>query len=218
MNSKKDEEVRKRRDKATASQLNLYQKTVFVAGVLALFGAIMVSPQLPPLLATGVAAGTLLLFLISKNFKTEKEGKNHYPLAETFPGGGEAFEAEPIFPRADKEIIADPSEVIFEQTNSDAPRESMPPEPEEAIPPPQPLPVQKEDLIPTKEFSIGGVLAQMQERLAMQEGKVPTLEDKRLSLEEKLPDMQETQPKSDPPIDLQTILTIFGEKREKMVQ
>ena len=37
------------------------------------------------------------------------------------------------------------------------------------------------------------------------------------SLIEKLPDMQETQPKSDPPIDLQTILTISGEKREKMV-
>jgi len=75
LNSTKHEEVRKRRAKATTSQLNLCQKTVLVAGVLALFLAIGVSPQLAPLLATGVAAGTLLLFLISKNLKTKKEKK-----------------------------------------------------------------------------------------------------------------------------------------------
>jgi hypothetical protein len=185
-----------------------------VAGVLALFLAIGLSPQLAPLLASGVAAGTLLLFLIFKNLKTKKEGKNNPASQEIFPEGEETSEAEPISSRADGEIIADSPEVISAQTNSDAPRESMPPEPEEAIPPPQPLPVQKEDFIPTKEFSRDGALPQIQERLAMLEEKVLTLEDKLLSLEEKLTDMQETQLKPDPQIDLQTILTNLDEKRK----
>jgi hypothetical protein len=217
LNSKNHEEVRMRRAKATTSQLNLYQKTVLGAGVLALFLAIGASPQLAPLLATGVAAGTLLLILIFKNLKTKKEGKNNHALQETFPEGEETLEAEPISSRADGEIIADSPEVISEQTNSDAPLENMPPEPEEAIPPPQPLPVQKEDLIPPKEFSRGGALVQIQERLAMLEEKVFPLKDKLLSLEKKLTDMQETQLKSDPQIDIQTILTNLDEKREKMV-
>jgi hypothetical protein len=214
LNSKNHEEVRKRRAKATTRQLNLCQKTVLVAGVLALFLAIGLSPQLAPLLASGVAAGTLLLFLIFKNLKTKKEGKNNPSSQEIFPEGEETSEAEPISSRGDGEIIADSSEVISERTNSDVPRESMPPEPEEAIPPTQPLPVQKEDFIPTQEFSRDGALPQIQERLAMLEEKILTLEDKLLSLEEKLPDMQETQLKSDPPIDLQTILTNLDEKRK----
>jgi hypothetical protein len=218
LNSKKHEDVRKRRAKATTCRLNLYQKTVLLAGILTLFLAIGVSPQLAPLLAAGAAAGTLLLFLIFKSLKTKKEGKNNNALQETFPEGEETLEAEPIFSRADGVIVADSPEVISEQKNSDAPHEIMPQESEEAVSPPQPLPVQKEDLIPTEEFSRDGVLAQIQERLAMLEERVPNLEDMLLSLEEKLADMQETQLKSASQIDLQTILTNLDEKDEKMVQ
>ncbi len=77
MNSEKLEEVRKRRAKASPSRLNLYQKTVLVAGVLTLlFLAVGLSLQRAPFLAAGVTGGMLLIFLIFRNLQANKERKN----------------------------------------------------------------------------------------------------------------------------------------------
>ena len=218
MNSKNHEEVRNRRAKASTSRLNLYQKTVLVAGVLALFLALGLNSQGAPFLAAGVPGGTLLVFLILRNLNAKKEGKNKADPQGTFPKGEEALEPDPISSRANGEIIADSPEAQSEQTNSDALQKSIPSAPEEAITTPEILPVEKKDLSSAEVFSGDGVLAQIQEGLATLEDKVTNLEDMILSLEEKLADMQETQLKSAPHIDLQTILTKLDGKHEKIEQ
>jgi len=58
--TKDEEEVRKRRGKASSSRFNAYQKSVFVAGILALFLAIGLSPGMTPILPAGIGGGTLL--------------------------------------------------------------------------------------------------------------------------------------------------------------
>ena len=217
MNSKNQEEVRKRRAKASTSRLNLYQKTVLMAGVLTLFLAIGLSPKLAPFLAAAVAGGTLLLFLVFRNFKTKKEDKTKAAPQETLPEEEEAIQPEELPSGADGKIIADSPDIISEPINSGGLQENVPPEPEEAVSPAQPPTVEKEELSPVQEFSRDGVLAQIQERLAMVEEKVARLEDRVMDLEEKAARYQEGQLNSEPKIDLQTILSHLDEKEGKVV-
>ena len=217
MNSKKPEDVRKRRAKPETSSSNVYQKMILVAGVLTLFLAIGLSPMMAPILAAGIVGGTLLLFLIFKNLKERKEGKTKAAPPETFPGAEEVFEPESISPQVEGRIIANSREVISEQDNSEEIRESIPPEPEKAVTLPETRPVGKEDLSPVKEFSNDGVLAQIQERLAMLEEKVARLKDRMADLEEKAAGSQAGSIKSEPKIDLQTILAHLDEKEGKVV-
>jgi hypothetical protein len=216
LKSKRLEEVRKRRAKASPSRLNLYQKTLLVAGVLTLlFLAVGLSYQLATFLAAGVAGGALLIFLIFKYFKARKERKNRAALQETIPEGEEALEPEPISSRAEAEKIADSPGVISEQINSDALQYSISPEPEGAFPTQEIPPVGKEDLGPSQGFSGDGVLAQIHERPARLEEKVINLEDMLIPLEGKLGKMAEKQ--LDPEADLYTMLTNLDEKQEEIV-
>jgi hypothetical protein len=217
LNSKKHEEVRKRRAKASTSRLNLYQKMVLVAGVLTLFLAIGISPQLAPFLAAGVVGGMLALFLIFKTRRPRREAEAKAEPQEALPAEEESVEPQPIPSMAEGKISDDSADSISEQVNSEGLQESMPPELGEAVTPPQPPPVEKEELSPVQEFSRDEVLAQIQERLAMVEEKISHLEDRVMDLEEKAASYQEGQLKSDPQIDLQTILSHLDEKEGKVV-
>ena len=220
MNSKKHEEVRKRRAKASTSPLNLYQKLVLVAGVLALFLAIGISPQLAPFLAAGVVGGMLVLFLIFKTRRArrEAEAKDAPQAQEALPGEAESVEPQPIASMAEGKIMDDSPDSISEQMNSEGLQESIPPDPEEAVTLSQPPPVEKEELSPIQEFSSDDeVLAQIQERLAMVEEKVSRLENRVMDLEEKAAGYQEWELKSEPKIDLQTILSHLDEKEGRVV-
>ena len=101
--------------------------------VLTLFFAIALGPRLAPILAGGVAGGTLLLTLIFRTLKNNEDRKNKAVPQETSPEGEKALEPEPISYRADVEIIGDSPEVISEQTNWDALRDSISLQPPEAI-------------------------------------------------------------------------------------
>ena len=218
MNSQKHEEVRKRRAKASTTRLNLYQKMILVAGVLILFfWAIGISPKLAPFLAAGVGGGTMVLFLIFKTYRPRREAEAKAAPQEALPAEEESVEPQPIPSMAEGKIIDDSPDSISEQINSEGLQESIPPEPEEAVTPHQPPPVEKEELSPVQEFSRDGVLAQIQERLAMVEEKVSRLEDRVMDLEEKAASYPEGQLKSEPQIDLQTILSHLDEKEGKVV-
>ena len=217
MNSKKHEEVWKRRAKASTSRLNLYQKMVLVAGVLTLFLAIGISPQLAPFLTAGVAGGMLVLFLIFKTRRPRREAEAKAAPQEALPAEEESVEPQPIASNAEGKIIDDSPDSISEQINSEGFQESMPPEPEESVRPPQPPPVEKEELSPVQEFFRDGVLAQIQERLAMVEEKFSRLEDRVMDLEEKAASYQEGQLESEPKIDLQSILSHLDEKEGEVV-
>ena len=218
MNSKKLEEVRKRRAEDSPSKFNPYQKTILVAGALALFLILGLNPQRAPFLAAGVAVGTLLIFLILGNLKAKKGEKNKVASQETLPEGQEALEPEPISSRADEEIIAVSPEVISQHTNSDALQDSICLEPEEVITTPGIPFLEKKDLSPAEGFSGVENMAQIQKRLATLEEKVTNLENLLLSLEEKLADRRETQVNSDPRIDLQAMLTNPDGKEEEIVR
>ena len=220
MISKNYEEVWKRRTKGRPSQPNLYQKVVLVAGVLAIFLTVGLSLQWPPFLflAAGVPGGTLLVFLLFKNFRPWNWGRNRAALQGTFFKGEEASQPEPVSARADRKMIAESLGVKSERTSSNTLQESIPSEPEEEVTIPKTLPVEREDSSPTEMFSGDGVLSQIQKRLATMEGKVSSLGSMLLSLEGKLAEMQETQLKSAPQIDLQAILTNLEKQNGKMEQ
>ena len=86
MNSKKPEEVRKRRAKPDMGSGNVYQKMVLVAGVLTLFLAIGLSPMMAPILAAGIVGGTLLLFFLVRRIRPKgKESKGIEPVEPPRP-------------------------------------------------------------------------------------------------------------------------------------
>jgi hypothetical protein len=191
---------------------------ILVAGVLILFfWAIGISPKLAPFLAAGVVGGMMVLFLIFKTCRPRREAEAKAAPQEALPAEEESVEPQPIPSMAEGKIIDDSPDSISEQINSEGLQESIPPEPEEAVTPHQPPPVEKEELSPVQEFSRDGVLVQIQERLAMVEEKVSRLEDRMRDLEEKAASYPEGQLKSEPKIDLQTILSHLDEKEGKVV-
>ena len=158
-----------------------------------------------------------MLFLIFKTRGPRIEAEAKGAPQEALPAEEESVEPHPIPSMAEGKIIDDSPDSISEQINSEDFQESMPPEPGEAVTPLQPTPVEKEELSPVQEFSGDGALAQIQERLAMVEEKVSRLVDQVMDLEEKAASYQEGQLKSEPQIDLQTILSHLDEKEGKVV-
>ena len=224
MNSKNEEEVMKRRAKLGSSRVNVYQKTVLVAGVITLLLAIGISPTMAPLLAAGVVGGTLLLFFLLKSPKPKREEPKSAESADPLsPVEATAPEQQEILLTEEDKVIPDSPVILLEERE-----EAEVPEPpkdkqeeavhEEAIRVQEPVPVGKEPLKEHQEFPGNGPLVHIQERLGMLEEKTINLEDMLLQLEEKVDDLQKTYLKTEPKIDLQTILSNIEEKPEKIVQ
>ncbi len=215
MNTKNQEEVRKRRGKNNTSRFNVYQKAVLVAGILTLFLAIGLSPGMAPILSAGVVGGTLLFLLLLKNLKSPKEGIEKADPAETLPQLEEkvVMHSEPFIDPGEKEISglreAVPAEMAeLEQRPLDKDEAGGKPE-EEAY-------VEKEILKDPQVLPEDGKWAEIQERIGLLEEKAINLEDMLIQLEEKVADLRETYLKSEPKIDLQTILTNIEERTEKI--
>ncbi len=108
------------------------------------------------------------------------------------------------------------SSKIISESNFPVGEESIGPKPGAAIPIPEIYVVNEKNLSPAQEFSgEEGVQTQIQERLGFLEGKVTKLEDMLAPLEENLVNYQE-QLKSDPQIDLQTMLMNLDGKHGKL--
>ncbi|MDH4220960.1 MAG: hypothetical protein OEW23_19555, partial [Candidatus Aminicenantes bacterium] len=150
--------------------------------------------------------GMMVLFLIFQTWWPRREAEAKAAPQEALPAEEESVEPQTIPSMAEGKIIDDSPDSISEQINSEGFQESILPEPEEVVTPHQPPPVEKEELSLVQEFSRDGVLAQIQERLAM------------LDLEEKAASYQEGQLKSEPKIDLQAILYHLDEEEGKVVQ
>ncbi len=213
MNTKNQEEVRKRRGKTSTSRFNVYQKAVLVAGILTLFLAIGLSPGMAPILSAGIVGGTLLFLLLLKNLKSPKEKVEKADAVETLPQLEEKSveQPEPFIDPGEKEILglqeAVPAEMPELQQGPPDKNEAGGKLEEEAyveeVPKePQVLP---ED----------GKWAEIQERIGLLEEKAINLEDMLMQLEEKVADLRETYLRSEPKIDLQTILTNIEERAEK---
>ena len=223
MNSKNQEEVMKRRAKLSSSRFNVYQKMVLVAGVITLLLAIGISPTMAPILAAGVVGGTLLFFFL-KSHKTKNEKPERIEPEELLPPVGETEpEEQEILLREEDMVTPESAEML--PCEKEATEVQQPPEDKqeeavqgEAINIQEPVPAGKEPLKEAKEIPWKGPLVHIQERLVMLEEKAINLEDMLLQLEEKVGDLQKTQLKTEPKIDLQTILSNMEEKPEKIVQ
>ncbi len=97
MDSKNIEEVRKRRARGTIPhRLNAYQKTIAVAGVLALFLVIGLGGRYAPFLAAGVVGASIFSFLKLKKLSPEpgEKEKSVPPLTLPDESEGANIEAE----------------------------------------------------------------------------------------------------------------------------
>ena len=223
MNSKDQEEIMKRRAKLSSSRVNVYQKMVLVAGVLTLILAIGISPTMIPLMAAGVAGGTLLLFFLLKSPKPKREEPKSAEPAEPLPPVEErAPEQQVILLTEEEKVSPDSPEIFLEEKEAAEVQETSLEGREEAVQEEgvriqEPVPVGKEALKEPHEFPGNGPLVYIQERLVMLEEKTINLEDMLLQLEEKVGDLQKTQLKTEPKIDLQTILTNIEERSGKII-
>lgn len=101
MNSKTQEEVKKRR--AKPSPINIYQRLVLLAGAIALILAIWKSPVSMP--AVSVIGATLLIFLVLKDYKSKKDKGKMVDEKEIFSKPEEKVDVEELVPPAkEKEI------------------------------------------------------------------------------------------------------------------
>ena len=215
MNTKSPEEVRKRRGKASTSRFNVFQKAVLVAGILTLFLAIGLSPGMAPILSAGVVGGTILFLLLLKNLKSPKEKIEKAEPVETLPQLEEKAveQPEPFIDRGEKEIFASQEAVPAEM----AQLQQGPPDKDEAGEKlEEEAHVEKETLREPQVLPENGKWAEIQERIGLLEEKAINLEDMLMQLEEKVADLRETYLKSEPKIDLQTILTNIEERAEKI--
>ena len=222
MNSKNQEEVMKRRAKLSSSRVNIYQKIVLVAGAITLFLVIVISPTMTPLLPAGVAGGALLLFFLLRSPKPKKEEPKTVGLAEPLPPIEEtaAGMQEIILTEEDK-VTPDPPEILLGE--KEPPEVQEPPKEkqeeavhEDAIRVQEPVPLEKEPLKDPQVFSGNGPLVHIQERLGKLEEKTINLEEMLLQLEDRVDDLQKTHLKTEPKIDLQSILSNMDEQAEKI--
>lgn len=105
MNSKTEEEVRKRRGRGRSSPLNIYQKMLFFMGALALFLATGTSLTIPLLVSVGAIGVTLLIFSLFKSRKRKREEGKKADLKEIFPETEEKAVAQ-------QEILAEEQEKV----------------------------------------------------------------------------------------------------------
>ena len=207
MSSMNHEEVRSRRAKGEPRQLHSQEKVVIVSGILILFLAIGLSLQWPALLSAGVPGAILLVILIFRYLKIREQGRRKAEAQGTFSEEEGATQPVPASSRAYRKMLAESLRVKSEQTISKTYQEEIPSNLKEEVTSPETLPAKEEDLSAPEVFSEDEVLAQIQERLATVEEKVTKLGNLLISLEARLAQMQETQAKSAPQIDLQAILS-----------
>ena len=190
---------------------------ILVPGILAIFLAIGISPRLALFLAAGVVAGILVLFLIVKTHRPRREAEANAVPQQAFPGEDGYFEFQPKFSKAEGRTRDDFPHSLPEEINPDALQESIPPEPEDAVTRPQPSPVEKEEWFSIQELSRDEILAQIQESLVMVEKRGSHLKDRIIGLEAKAVSYQTGQLKSEPKVDLQTILSRLDEGEGKAI-
>ena len=215
MNTKNQEEVRKRRGKTGTSRFNVYQKAVLVAGILTLFLAIGLSPGMAPILSVGVVGGILLFLFLLKNLKSPKEKIEKAEAVEIPPQLVEkAMEnPEPFIDPGEKEISGLQEAVSAEMAES---RQGLPDKDEARGKLEDESHVEEEILRDPQVLPEDGKWAEIQERIGLLEEKAINLEDMLMQLEEKVADLRETYLRSEPKIDLQTILTNIEERAEKI--
>ena len=213
--TKNEEEVWRRRGKTSRSRLNAYQKAVIVAGVLSLFLAIGLRPGMAPILPAGVAGGALLLLLLLKDPKPPKGERQKADPVESLPPLEEKAveQPEPVIDPKGKEVFIS-QETVPSDINELQQGLPYKDEPEKRFE--EENPEEKEFLKDPQVLPENGGWSEIRERVVFLEEKTINLEEMLMQLEERVVNIQENYLKSEPKIDLQTILTNIEERAEKI--
>jgi hypothetical protein len=122
----KEEEVMKRRGIISRRRFNGYQKATLVAGLLILFLAVALNPEMAPLISAGITGITILFLVLFRNRKPRKEKVNQAFLEEKILEleGSEFERPESLIDPKEKEVFVSrepvPSEII--DTPQDSPK------------------------------------------------------------------------------------------------
>jgi hypothetical protein len=100
LDSKKQEEVKKRRGKPSA--VNIYQKLVLLAGAAVLVFAVWTTPASMP--AVGVIGTTLLIFFVLKDSKEKQDKGKGFDSKDTLFEAGENIAVGEMLPEAGKNV------------------------------------------------------------------------------------------------------------------
>jgi hypothetical protein len=221
MDSKKEEEVRRRRAKPSHGHLNIYQKLVLLGGILTLFLIIGISPRMASMLAVGVIGATLLIFFSLKYRKQKKETGEKVDLSDkALDPEEEAVKQQEVLPEGEEKALK--LEEMLPEENKVADSEEKFHEEPEKVGKPQPIfPEEQEKVVVPQDFSVEEKAADIEkwllkleekavdvrELLLSLEDKAVHLEDALLKLEEKAAHLEERVLKPGEKIDMQMLLS-----------
>ena len=236
MDSKTEEQVRKKRAKASSSPFNIYQKVLLLGGVLTIFLVVGIAPRMASILSVIVIGGIGVSLLLLSWFKSNKQKremgkKDDLGEVETLsPPEEKAAEQGETAPKAEEKVVST-EEILPEEKERVDFEQKLPGEPENVVTlqrspegrektdDPQEVPVQERDvdvqkmllILEEKVANIQKMLLNLEDRVLQTEGAVR-------KLEEKAADMQEILLKPEEKVDMQMILSQLGERDEKRVE
>ena len=221
MDSKKEEEVRKRRAKPSHGHFNIYQKLVLLGGILTLFLIIGISPRMGSILAVGVIGATLLIFFSLKYRKQKKEKGEKVDLSDkALDPGEEAVKQQGVLREVEEKALK--LEELPPELNKVAESEEKFHEEPEKAGQPQPIfPEEQGKVVISRDFPVEEKAADMEkwllkleekavdvrELLLSLEDKAVHLEEELLKLEEKAAHLEEMVLKPGEKIDMQMLLS-----------
>jgi hypothetical protein len=191
MDSKKEEEVRKRRAKPSHGHLNIYQKLVLLGGILTLFLIIGISPGMVSMLAVGVIGATLLIFFSLKYRSQKKETGKKVDLSDKPPDSEEkAVEQQEVLPEVEEKPVK--LEEMFPDENKVGDSEEKFHEELEKVGKPRPIfPEEQGKVVVRQDFPVEEKAADIEKWLLKLEEKAVDVRELLLSLEDKAVHLEE---------------------------
>ena len=226
MDSKTEEQVRKRRAKPSPTPLTIYQKVLLLGGLLTIFLIAGITPRMAstlPVIVIGAIGVGFLIFFWSKTNKQKKEIGKKVDLREAeipLPSEEKSADRQETAPEAEEKVV-NPGEVFPGENKAVDFEEKFPEEPEVAgkfegsfpeeqgkVVDPQDSPAQE------KAADIEKMLLKLEEKTGDIQGLLSNLEDRAvqieetfLKLEEKATHLEEKLLKPEKKIDMQMMLS-----------
>jgi len=232
LDSKTEEEVRKRRAKPGPGPLNIYQKVLLLGGLLTVFlvvGRALRMASILWVMVIGAIGVSLLAFFWFKSNRPKRERGKKADLgeAETLSFLEKAADQQEAAPGAEEEV-GNREEISPEEKKSTGFEEKLPQELEEVVALER-FPEEKEEMAapedsPAQEIAVNitkkvlileEIVGDMQKLLSNLEERVVHIEGALLKLEEKTAHRQEVFLKPEEKVDMQMILSQLAERDQK---
>lgn len=198
MNSKTQEEVRKRRGKPSPSHFNIYQGVVLVGGAITIGLAVWTSPSMASNQWLGVMGATLLIFFLFKYHKRKKEDGKKFEQKEMLARSREkTVDRQDILLKEEEKVTADLEGIFPEEKKVAHLPEKFPKGKKKVVELRETFSEEEEKWVDMQEFPEGAKLANLPEIFHKEGEKVVDLQGGFPGEEEKMIDLQELLLKSE---------------------